>query len=97
MLVYDVEIGHHCVKIGFEIVEILHLLGIISEETFEIRPHLGHILTELESSLVLVLDEVVFYRDQIHEFKPWLLLDLHQDGIVNAWRFHQVRSCWVTL
>lgn len=70
----------------------IDLSWIVGQETPVILPHLGHITTKPQSTLILALSKVVLNGVQIHELKAWLILHLLEHRVIKVGWLKELRG-----
>ena len=92
LLVDNIELRHGIVKVLLKAVDLVDLSWIVGQETPVIRPHLRHITSEPQSTLILALSKFVLNSVQIHELKVWLILHLLEHRVIKVGWLKELRG-----
>ena len=92
LLVDNIELRHGIVKVLLKAVDLIDLSWIVGQETPVIRPHLRHITSEPQSTLILALSKFVLNSVQIHELKVWLILHLLENRVIKVGWLKELRG-----
>ena len=92
LLVDNIELRHGIVKVLLKAVDLVDLSWIVGQETPVILPHLRHITSEPQSTLILALSKFVLNSVQIHELKVWLILHLLEHRVIKVGWLKELRG-----